>query len=214
MRKIDDNLLLEMFDDGKGKSQKEIAKFFGVSGAAICKRLKRLTAPSPEAPLSFSKLTEKAQAFVIEKVKGETNVQAVLNSYDVTSRESAKALGTTLMRDPDIQTAIHDLMAQEGLPKRYRIRKVKNLIDSKDGNISAKGLDMSFKLTGEYAAEKVVVGTFDYAASSLKLEALRREYAEAKQRRDELQKKIEMQAKEPGQQEEAPAVDTERKAWP
>lgn len=156
MRKIDDHLLLEMYAGGKGKPQVEIAKFFECSRAAICKRLKRLLAPSPEVPASFSKLTERQQGFVVAKVRGETNVQAVTSAYEVTTRTSAKAMGTKLMADPDIQVAISDLLAQEGLTKRYRIRKVKRLIDHPDGNISAKGLDLSYKLEGAFLSDKAI----------------------------------------------------------
>jgi hypothetical protein len=68
------------------------------------------------------------------------------------------------MQDPDIATAINDLMAQTGICKRYRIQRLKNLIDHRDGSISAKGLDMSFRLDGSYAPEKQVNVTVDYAA--------------------------------------------------
>jgi predicted transcriptional regulator len=43
-RKIDDTQLLEMLKEGK--LQKDIAEHFGVSPAAVCKRLKRLL-PQP-----------------------------------------------------------------------------------------------------------------------------------------------------------------------
>jgi hypothetical protein len=41
LRKIDDNVLLQMVE--KGIQQKEIAEHFKCSPAAVCKRLKRLS---------------------------------------------------------------------------------------------------------------------------------------------------------------------------
>jgi DNA-binding CsgD family transcriptional regulator len=104
MRRIDDRILLEMYDDGKGKSQKEIAEYFGVSGPAICKRLKRLTAP-PEEPLKIESLTAKERTFCLEMAAGKSQTQAALTAYDVSNRESAKSLGHTLMKNGDIQEA-------------------------------------------------------------------------------------------------------------
>ena len=63
MRKTDDNTILEMLKDGK--TQKEIAAHFGVSPAAICKRVKRLLPP----PESLQELTEKEQAFAVAIIK-------------------------------------------------------------------------------------------------------------------------------------------------
>jgi len=119
MRKTDDALLLQMWNNGRGKSKHlillEIADFFGCSYVNAWRRVKKLTDPEPQFPLSFSKLTDKQQRFVIEKwVKKKTSIQAVLNSYEVTSRDSAKAMGTKLMADPDIQTAIHDFNGARG----------------------------------------------------------------------------------------------------
>lgn len=153
IRKIDDKLLLEMYNNGKGKSQTDLAEYFGCSNAAICKRLKKLIVDTPE---SFSKLTEKEKKFVLAKAEGKTNIEAVMGSYDVTTRDSAKSLGTTLMKDPDINTAIADIMAQEGLSRRYRIQKLKKLVDHQDPTASARGLDMSFKIAGDYQPEIVI----------------------------------------------------------
>ena len=46
-RIIDDTILLQMLEDGK--QQKEIAQFFGVSAAAVCKKIKRILPPEPKA---------------------------------------------------------------------------------------------------------------------------------------------------------------------
>jgi len=154
-RKTDDNIILKLLDEGK--TQKQIAEHFGVSPVAIHKRIKRLS-PPPETP-NFNGLTDKEKRFVLEKAKGRSNIQAVIQSHDVTTRESAKSMSSQLMSKPDVQMAITELMEHCGIDKPYRIKRLKNIIDSSDLNIVHKGLDMSFKLDGSYAPEKHLIGT-------------------------------------------------------
>jgi len=137
---------------GEGKTGREIADYFGVSPAYICKRLKVLR--PVEAPESFNVLTDKQKKFVLAKVEGETNVEAAMAAFDVTSRDSAKALGHNLMRDPDIGKAIQDIMAEEGLTRRHVVRRLKDLVDHPDGHIAAKGIDMSAKMMDVYPREE------------------------------------------------------------
>ncbi len=146
-KKIDDNILIEMIESGESRTN--ISKFFHCSPAAICKRLKRL-APPPE---SFRQLTMTQQKFIIEKVKGNTATQAVMNSYEVSSRESARALGSELMRKPEIQQSIQDLMSLHGVDLSHRIKRLADHIDNRDPNVSLKALDCSFKIGREYALE-------------------------------------------------------------
>jgi len=153
MNKIDVKTLLEMI--GEGKEQKEIAQFFGVSPAAVCKRLKRLTAPQPE-PLKVDSLTPKERAFCLEVASGKSQTQSALTAYDVSSRDSAKALGHTLMKNGDIMEAITELMEMEGLGKRYRVKKLKSHVENADPVVSLRALDMSFKLADDFPAKKNV----------------------------------------------------------
>lgn len=147
-RKTDDEIILKMLKEGK--TQKEIAEHSGVSPVAIHKRVKRLLPP----PKSLESLTEKEQRFVIEKAKGKTATQAVMDSYEVSSRESAKVMGSQLMAKPEIQKAINELMEYHGLTRSYRIQKLKTHVDNRDPNVSLKALDQSWKLDGSYAPEK------------------------------------------------------------
>jgi hypothetical protein len=149
-RLTDDNIILKMLKEEK--TQKEIAQHFGVSPVAINKRIKRLI-PLPE---SLQRLTEKEQRFCVEKAKGQTATQAVMDSFEVTSRESAKVIGSQLMAKPEIQTAITDLMEYHGLTKSYRIQKLKNHVDNRDPNVSLKALDMSFRLDNSYPPSRNV----------------------------------------------------------
>jgi len=153
-RKTNDQEILRLLQEGK--NQKEIAQRFGVSPVAIHKRLKRLTLPPP--PESLQKLTKKEQKFCIAIAQGKTATQAVMDSYETSSRKSAKVMGSQLMAKPEIQMSIMELMDYCGIDRPYRIRRLRNIIDCRDLNIAHKGLDMSFKLDGSYAAEKHLLG--------------------------------------------------------
>lgn len=146
-KKIDDNILLDMIS--QGKEQKEAAAYFGVSPAAICKRLKRLQS-GPDAVLEKYGLTDKEKAFCIAKAQGQTNVMSALAGYEVGSIQSAKAIGTQLMKKAEVQLAISELMESEGLTRSYRLAKVKKHVDNPDPNVSLKALDMTWKLDGSY----------------------------------------------------------------
>ena len=178
-RKTDDNVILRLLQEGK--NQKQIAQHFGCSGVAICKRLKRLT-PPPEMP-NFNRLTDKEKKFVLKKIEGKTNVEAALQSYEVSSRESAKVIGSNLMAKPEIQMSITELMDYCGIDRTYRIRRLKQVIDSSDLNIVHKGLDMSFRLDGSYAPERYLHGTVDINSLHADLAELE---AQEKQLRKEL----------------------------
>ena len=115
MRKTDDNLILQMLE--KGKTQKEIAEYFNVSGAAICKRVKKINAVL-KVEKSLEGLTNKQKNFALAIAEGKSQSQAAMESHDCSSLDSAKNLGSQLMARPDIQIAVAELMQEEGLTRR------------------------------------------------------------------------------------------------
>ena len=129
----------------EGKSSQEIAEHFGVSKTAINKRLQKLN-PAPD----LSHLTDKQRAFAIEVANGASHIDAAMGSYDVRNRKDASGVGLALLKQPEIIASIEALMEYNGLSKDYRIKKLKQHVDSPDGNISLKALDMSFKLDSSY----------------------------------------------------------------
>jgi predicted transcriptional regulator len=148
-RIIDDNRLLKMMEDGR--TQKEAAEFFGVSEAAVSKKLKRL-APLPE---SLEPLSDKEKKFALEVAGGKSQTQAAFNSFEVSNRASAKALGNQLMKKPSVNAAISDLMDYHGMDRFYRVGKLKQHVDNADPGISLKALDQSWKLDGAYQEEQL-----------------------------------------------------------
>ena len=198
-RKIDDDLLLQLFREEKDKKgiQKKLAEHFQVSPVAIHKRLKRIL-PIPQ---SLEKLTDKEQKFVVAVAEGKSRTQAAMDSFDVSSRESAKALQNTLMQKDDIRLAIAELLDIYGLTRGYRINKLKTHIDHVDPGISLKGLDMSFKLDGLYAPEKHLNLNLDHSVITARLADIRRQREEIRQRREKLLAEIEAEKKEDSEEE-------------
>lgn len=153
MRKTNDEEILRLLKEGK--NQKEVAKYFNVSPAAICKRVKRLQ--PIEEPESFKNLSQKEKKFALEIIGGKTQLDAALASHDCTSRESAKAMGYQLMQKNDIKRAIEEVLQECGLTKRYRIEKLKTHVDAKDPGISLKALDQTHKLARDYPPENTLL---------------------------------------------------------
>jgi hypothetical protein len=154
MRKVIDGELLKMLQEGI--PQKEIAAHFGVSQAYITKRKKQLR--GFQEPESFSRLTDKEKRFVIAKAEGKTNTDAAMIAFDVTSRESAKVVGCNTMKDPDVEVAINDLLAQEGLGKRPRIKRLKEIVFGPDLGVALRGIDVVNRMDGSYAPVKIEIG--------------------------------------------------------
>ena len=152
---IDDEKLLSFIKEGM--SQKDAAERLGVSSAAVSKRLKTIL-PAPDTILDKYNLTESQKSFVVEKAKGRTSTEAVLESYEVTSRQSAKAIGSQNMANPTIKMAIDELMDSHGLTKSYRVLKLKQHVDNRDPNVSLKALDQTWKLDGSFKEQEDRLG--------------------------------------------------------
>ena len=180
-RKTDDNIILQMLQ--KGISQTDIAKHFGVSPAAICKRVKKINSVL-RVEKGLEGLTDKQKNFALAIAEGKSQTAAAMESHDCSSLNSAKNLGSQLMARPDIQIAVAELMQEEGLTRRYRVQKLKTHIDHPDPNVSLKGLDQSWKLDGAYKEEQIHV--------HMTYEDLLCNYKEARAKRKELEKELGM----------------------
>jgi hypothetical protein len=152
-KKINDNQeLLRLREEGL--KLKDIARWYWeekgirVSPQALCKRLKRL-APPPHMPY-FNSLTQKEKKFCVMKVQGETSTQSALKSFECGSMDSAKNIGSQLMRKPEIEMSINELLDYVGLDKTYRLRRLKQIIDCSDLGLAHEGLKTSFKLDGSF----------------------------------------------------------------
>lgn len=156
MGKVNYDQLKEMLKD---RSQADCARHFDVSEAAICKAVKRLKAAI--LPASMDKLTKKEQGFVLGLAEGKSPTESAMTSYDCKNREVAKTLGCRMAKDPDISTALSDVMSQEGIPKRRRIQRLGDLIESNDLSAVSRGLDMSWKLDGSYVPDRSEGGISD-----------------------------------------------------
>ena len=163
-RKIDDTELLRLIDEKTDR--KEIAKRFGCSQAAISKRLFKLR-PEQE-PLKIDELTQKEKAFVVAVASGQSQTAAALSAYDVTSRESGKALGHSLMKNPEIREALQEIIDRQ-IPLPHLIARLRKHIDSVDPQASLRAVDMGLKLHGAYPPEKRINLNADLNRSFLDL---------------------------------------------
>lgn len=145
---IDDDKMLKMLKEGK--PQKEIAAFFGVSPAAVCRRIKRLL----PLPKSVENLTPKEQKFVRAVAGGATQTQAALKSFEVSSMDSAKNMGSQLMKKPSIQDAVSDLLEYYGMGRVYRIKKLRAHAENRDPGVSLKSIDIANKMDGVYTESR------------------------------------------------------------
>ena len=126
----------------QGLTQKAASEQLGVSPAAVSKRMKRLPPPS------LTKLTPKERKFVECRAKGVSQTESACHAYEVGSRQSAKALGHTLSKNPNISTALADLMEYKGIGRERRVEKLAEHIENQDPTVSLRALDTSFKLDG------------------------------------------------------------------
>jgi len=117
--------------------------------------------------------SNKVRKWVSGVADGLSGTDSAMKAFDVTSRGSAKTIAQRLGADPDLAVGVQTLLHQEGLGRRYRVQKLKKVVDSQDLGLSLRGLDTSFKLTGEFAPEEVHVVQYNP-------EAARARYAELK----------------------------------
>jgi hypothetical protein len=86
-----------------------------------------------------------------------SKTEACSQAYEVGSRDSAKALGHTLSKNPEICTALADLMEHHGLGRSRRVEKLAQHIENLDPTVSLKALDTSFKIDGYQTKNDVAV---------------------------------------------------------
>ena len=189
-RKTDDKIILQMLEDGH--SQKEIAIHFGVSPAAICKRVARLSA----YPKTLKELSPKEQRFAVSVAEGKSQTQSAIDAYDVSSMGSAKSLGSQLIQKPRVNAAISELMEYHGMGRHYRVQKLKEHLDSPDPVISLKSLEISYKADGTFR-EILVPVPINFDAIVEQRQSIEAASAEAQARKDKALKQIaELEANE------------------
>jgi len=171
-RKIDDIRLLEMAKEKV--PQKEMAKVFKVSEPAVSKRLRKLIPPP-----NLSHLTDKQAAFALAVAQGNTPTEAAFRAFDCKDRVSAKVMGCNMMKKPDINAGITELMDYHGLTRSYRVGKLRQHVDHVDPNVSLKALDQTWKLEGAYL-EKHMNYNLDFSDICRELEEVNRQIRELK----------------------------------
>jgi len=171
LKKIKNDVLEQMLKDGK--SQREIARYFNCSDAAVSKIIKRWQAAEP--PDSFKMLTAKKQKFVLARLSGKSNTASALESYDCGSLGSARQLGQRLKADPEVNTAYRDLLYQVGIGKRRRAERLRDIVEAKDLSVSTRGIELAAKLCGELVGNNidVTINNYDPRTISAGIQELR-----------------------------------------
>jgi len=141
--------------DAEGIKQKEIAARFNVSPSAVNQALMKLKQEAAR-PAIFDRISIKELKFATEIANGSSQTQAALVAYDVSSRESAKSLGCTLMKSPEIQEAVTAIMESVGLGNRALMMRLRDHVSSADTQASLRAIDMGFKVNGTYAPTKAI----------------------------------------------------------
>jgi len=147
-RIIEDAKLIEGVKQGKSFKVIGTENNPPVSHIAVFKRAKRLGL-SRRLPQSLEKLTEKEKAFCLAVVNGQSRINAVMQTYDVTTRASAKALQKKIMESPKVKLAIDQLMEIKGIGKEFRIDLLGAHMRNPDPIVSLKALDMGMKIADD-----------------------------------------------------------------
>lgn len=138
----------------QGLNGVECALHFDCSTAAICKAVKKLPRDEPE---SMRDKTEQQKTFIRQVASGLLPTQAAAVAYKCTTEDSARTMGKRMMRDPDIATAIGDLLYQEGIGRRRRVQRLRDMVESTDFSAVGKGLDLAAKMCGDLAPTQIDV---------------------------------------------------------
>lgn len=133
------------------------------------------------------RLTKKQRGFVKDYVKTGVGVTAALKNYDTTDYDTAHAIATENLQKPSILKSIQEMLPDDLLAERHlellnkreqRVVGEELLEVGPDVQAVSKGLDMAYKIKGNYAPEKSVNLNID-AAPSDRIKELARKLKEA-----------------------------------
>jgi hypothetical protein len=157
---IDEREFLELL--GNGKLPVEIARHFGVSPAAITKKLKKYR-PNPvvqqytrerrqgeQAEQSGKQYTEKKARYVEARLAGKKPAQAAMIAYECSTPQSAAVIGHKMEKDSQVKRAIADCLIDAGVTPTYRAGKIRSILEEGSFDHQLKALDHTAKLTGDY----------------------------------------------------------------
>lgn len=164
VQKFEDEDMIKLLREGMNKT--EIAKVLGCTRQAIHKRIDLLGLKvippnkhiTPEEILgeSADKLTLQERNFAMDVATGSKPSVAARKNFPDLAPRTQQMKSSTLMRRPDVKEAIDTIMERAGMGRVKRVEKLVEHIRSKKEETSLKALDMSFKLTDEYPAQKTV----------------------------------------------------------
>jgi hypothetical protein len=169
IRKIDTNKIIRrVFFENIPRFQ--VADEEGCSRAYITKVCNKYEVVQREANRSerlkelLPNKSDKERKWVEAVSSGMSKTNAALAVYDVKDRASAKTIGQRLGADPDLQISIQNLLHEEGIGRRYRVQKLKQVIDSPDLGLTIRGIETAARMCGEFQSDKIDVTLNQYNA--------------------------------------------------
>lgn len=133
-------------------------------------------------PKRTDKLNPREARAVALLKSGEAKTQKAALEGAGYSASTAEKAAKSVLGKVRVQSALMDAFNELGVNDTYLARRHKTLIDSKEHQAVSKGLDMAYKVRGEYAPEKHEhsVDVVEKVSESKLIEVLRKVAEEAK----------------------------------
>jgi len=145
-------ILAALLDNKNNKNK--TAEQLGISRQALHIRL---TAMLSNKTATFDKMTDKEKGFITAVAEGEKPTQAVMNAYDVQSKQVASQIASSMMHKPAIQKALKEILEDNDLTRENCAGELSKLVfKGKDEGVRLRALDQTWKLRDDYPAEKKV----------------------------------------------------------
>jgi len=145
-------ILAALLDNKNNKNK--TAEQLGISRQALHIRL---TAMLSNKTATFDKMTDKEKGFITAVAEGAKPTQAVMNAYDVPSKQVASQIASSMMHKPAIQKALKEILEENDLTREKCAGELSKLVfKGKDEGVRLRALDQTWKLRDDYPAEKKV----------------------------------------------------------
>jgi len=151
------NKLAVLADLDAGMTGKEVAAKHRCRESYVTKIKKGRVLPLA-LPECFKSMDLPHQKFAVLSLEGKSGVDAAMEAFEMTNRDSAKAVASREKKTEQYKRSITELMNIHGLTPENRIKQLRKLVFSQDGNISLRALDQTWRLDGSYQPTEINVG--------------------------------------------------------
>lgn len=150
---ISETELLTLIESGM--LQKDVAATLGCSPAYVSKVMKKIR-KRDRCSRELEPLSPEKRDYVLHRLSGKSKADAAAESFNVTTRQSAAQTGYAVEKAPDVQRALTEIMAEEGLSRRSIIRRLADHVhQEEDRPTSLKAVRLSAELLDLMPAAKI-----------------------------------------------------------